>query len=466
MNLLQEIRKDEILNIINSNFENEIYLVGGAVRDYLSGKKTVDRDLIVCDEDAREFSEKLCKVIDATFVPLDEVNKIYRLVLKDKINYIDITNPVDNSLEKDLKRRDFTINSVAINLKSGEIVDLNNGISDFNNKQINLIAKENLEDDPLRMLRAFRFQANLGFEISKEIKDFVENNAHLIHKTAKERINYELMKLFAGSYSDIALLNMGKLLEEIFPVVKELKQVPPNSHHHLDLFHHSIETVKQIQYLYNNSGDPVKSHLDSADFGGFSRLAHLKLAGFLHDIGKFSTWKIIDGRHRFIKHDDVGSKMSVKLLKDLCFSNKQIDYIAPMIKNHIYPSSIISAPEVNEKIMMRFVRKMDTNSIDNIIIAMADRLSARGPEITEEIIDKNIGGLSDLLDFYLDKKDTLEPLPILLDGNDVMQILSIKPSPKLGYIMNELHEAQISGDVTTKEDAIKFVKHANLSCKE
>ena len=314
MNLQQEIRKDEILNIINSNFNNEIYLVGGAVRDYLSGKITYDRDLIISDEDAEVFSQKLCKVLDATFVPLDEINKIYRLVLKDKINYIDITNPIENSLEKDLKRRDFTINSIAISIKTGEVIDINNGIKDFNNRQINLISKDNLEDDPLRMLRAFRFQAHLGFELSDEIKDFVDNNAQLIHKSAKERINYELMKLFAGSYSDTALLNMGKLLEEILPIVKELKQVPPNSHHHLDLFNHSIETVKQIQYLYKNSGTLVKEHLDSIDFGGFSRLTHLKLAGFLHDIGKFSTWKIIDGRHRFIKHDDVGSKMSVNKL--------------------------------------------------------------------------------------------------------------------------------------------------------
>ena len=137
-----------------------------------------------------------------------------------------------------------------------------------------------------------------------------------------------------------------------------------------------------------------------------------------------------------------------------------------MIKNHIYPSSVISAPDVSEKVMMRFVRKMDTNSIDNIIIAMADRLSARGPEITEEIIDKNIGGLSELLDFYLDKKDTLEPLPVLLNGNEVMELLNIKPSKKLGEIMSELHEAQISGDILTKDDAIKFVKQFDLACKD
>lgn len=457
MNLLDSIKHDDILNIIKKVSQNEIYLVGGAIRDYLSSNKTFDRDLIVCNEDAKIFSERLASTLDATLVSLDEINKIYRLVLKDKLNYIDITNPIDNSIEKDLYRRDFTINAIAINIRDYKIIDLFNGIEDYENHKIKLISEQNMYDDPLRMLRAFRFCSTLGFDLDKKILEFTDTNHKLIKKCAKERIIQELMKLFSGQNSHNALIKMDKLLEEIFPVVKELKQVPPNAHHHLDLFNHSIETVKQISYLYQNSSVEIKNHLDSIDFGGFSRLAHLKLAGFLHDIGKFSTWQIIDGKHRFIKHDDIGAKMSAKILKDMSFSNKQIEYVSLMIKNHMYPSSVISSPELNEKIMMRFVRKMEDNAIDNIIIAMADRLSARGPEITEEIVDNNIRGLSELLDFYLDKKSTLTPLPKLLDGKEIMQILNISQSPKLGKIINELKEAQISGDVTTKNDAINFI---------
>ena len=98
MNLLQQIISDDILNKIRTEFSNEIYLVGGAVRDFVLGKANYDRDLIVCDEDAKQFSIKLAEFLDATFVPLDEVNKIYRLVMKDKQNYLDVTNPLDNSL--------------------------------------------------------------------------------------------------------------------------------------------------------------------------------------------------------------------------------------------------------------------------------------------------------------------------------------------------------------------------------
>ena len=458
--IIEKIKSDEILSKIIEKFDNEIFLVGGTVRDYYMGLESTDRDIIVMDEDARKFALKLSDLFDATFVPLDEENRIYRLVLPDKINYIDVTNPAGDSIEKDLMRRDLTINAIAVNIRTGDVIDISGGVTDIKNNCINYVNELNFVDDPLRLLRVYRFQALYGFQLAPETINAVCKYSDLIHKPAVERINYEILKLFSGEYAHIALENMNKtwLLEEIFPFVKELKQVPPNSHHHLDLFHHSIETVMQIQNLYNESSDVVKEHLNAIDFGGFSRLAHLKLAGFMHDIGKFSTWTIDEGKHRFIKHDDVGAKMSVKILKDLHFSNKQIDYISSMIKYHIYPSHVMTSVQITEKIMMRYVRKMDTNSIDAVILAQADRLSARGPEITDEIVERNITSLNMLLRFYLEARETLKPLPKLLDGNDVMKILNIKPSKKLGEIMEALHEAQISGDVTTKDHAVEFVK--------
>ena len=464
MNLLQQIISDDILNKIKTEFPNEVYLVGGAVRDFILGKKNFDRDLLVCDEDAKSFSLKLADYFGATLVTLDEQNKIYRLVMPDKLNYLDITNPLANSLLTDLQRRDLTINAIAVNINTGEVVDPHQGVSDLQNKIINYIHEKNFTDDPLRLLRVFRFQANLGFSLPQELCDVVKKYKHLISKPAVERKIYEIVKLFAGEFAHLALLKMDEcgLLELIFPVINELKQVPPNSHHHLDLFNHSIETVRQVTAIYNSLSEQLKEHLDTVDFGGFSRIAHLRLAGFLHDIGKFSTWSIIDGRHRFIKHDDVGSKLAHDLLKSMNFSNKQTEYISLMIKYHIYPSNVMSADDVNEKIMMRFVRRMDRNSIDNIVLAMADRLSARGPEITDEIVNKNISSLTRLLNFYLDKKETLKPLPKLLSGNEIMSILNITPSPVLGNIVNALYDAQLNGDVTCRDEAIIFIKNLKI----
>lgn len=459
--LTNSIKNDDLLNNLASFFPNKIYLVGGAVRDALLGKMSPDRDLIVVDEDAREFSLKVAEFFDGVFIPLDEENKIYRVVLADKVNYFDITNPVECSLEKDILRRDLTINAVAVDIRSGEVYDICGGCADIEKGIIRGISEENFTDDPLRILRVFRFYSILGFDIDSGLFDIVKKYSKLIAKPAKERVLYELMKLFSGKYAHNALLKMDEcgILQELFPFVEELKKVPPNTHHHLDLFNHSVETVRQVGILYENSSNEVKVHLEKVDFGGFSRIVHLRLACFLHDIGKFSTWTIEeDGRHRFIGHDEVGAILAVPYLKKMTFSNKQIDYIKYIIKKHMYPTAVVSAPEINEKIMMRYVRKSEDNAIDNILIAQADRLSARGPEITDEIVNENISSLNSLLKFYLDVRDSLKPLPKLLDGNEVMQILNLKPSRRLGEILEALKEAQISGEVNTKNEAINFIK--------
>ncbi len=465
----EKIKTDNILSKIAKAFpNNKIYIVGGTVRDFIMNKESSDRDIIVEGINAKNFAEDLLNLFDATLVPLDEINNIYRLVLKNSEDIhnpymIDVTNPIEGSLERDLMRRDLTINAIAVEIHSGFVTDMFGGISDIKTGTLNYIEEINFVDDPLRLLRVYRFQAATDFKLSGDLIHIICKYTDLIAKPARERILYELMKLFNGEYTATALTNMNKtwLLEEIFPVVKELKQIPPNTHHHLGLLEHSIETVNQVQLLYNEADDRVKDHLNKCDFGGFSRLAHLKLAAFLHDIGKFSTWTIEKetGRHRFLKHDDVGSKMSKKILKYLSCSNKQIEYVSTMIKNHIYPSALMSDPEVNEKAMMRYLRKMEDNVIDNIILAMADRLSARGEAVSDEMVEKNIANLNKLLNFYFDKINELEPLPKLLDGNEVMGILKIKQSPKLGNILSALHEAQLDGDVNTKDEAIKFVKN-------
>lgn len=465
--LIEKVKNDEIIKFIIKHAQKisekaEIYLVGGAIRDFCINKENFDKDIIFDKANAEVFAKSLAKELDASFIFLDEENKIYRIVLQDKINIIDIAEPIGKNIEEDLKRRDLTINSVAVNLKSFEILDINKGLKDLEDKKIRHISEQNFVDDPLRLLRAYRLEAMLGFDVDEELTRIIKKHAQKINQPAIERINYELLKFFGGDFAAKTLINMDKtgLLEQFLPITKELKKVPPNLHHHLDLFEHSIEVVNQIQKIYEKSPSSVKEHLQKVDFGGNTRLSHLKLAGFLHDIGKPQTWTIEEGtgKHRFIKHDDIGSKMGIKLLKSAKFSKKQIDYIAKMIKYHIYPSHLVSCGEVSDKVYMRFIRKMEDEVIDIIILAMADRLSARGPEITDEIVKKNIDNLQALLDFYLNVKDSLEPLPKLLSGEEIMEILNIKPSKELGKIIKEIQEAQISGDITTREEALKHIE--------
>lgn len=460
--IIKKINDDEIINLIKKHAGNaEIYLVGGAIRDFYLSCENFDKDIVVNSRDAEKFARNLAKSLSATFILLDDENKIYRLITKDKLNCIDVASLMGETIEDDLKRRDLTINALAVNLKTLELIDVVGGIDDLKEKKIKHICEQNFVEDPVRLLRVYRFQATLGFDVVSDLSKIIEKHAAKIKNVAVERVNYELLKLFSGKFSADSLLQMDKagLLKQILPIAEELKDVPPNLHHHLDLFFHSVEVVKQIQEIYEKSCPEVQNHLQSVDFGGMTRLAHLKLAGFLHDIGKPSTWTIEEdtGKHRFIKHDDIGSKMGAKILKAAKFSKKQTEYITKMIKYHIYPSHVVCAPDMTEKIYMRFVRKMGNDAVDIITLAMADRLSARGVEITDEIVEKNIGNLKLLLDFYLNIKDNLEPLPKLLSGEEIMEILNLKPSVELGEIIKTLKEAQLAGDIVTKEDALAFI---------
>lgn len=431
---------DNVLKSAKDIFKNyEVYIVGGYLRDFfIEGKISNDRDL-VCINNAYDLAGEMAEKIKGTFIELDSENKIYRVVLKDKINYFDISQALNNSLEEDIKRRDFTINSMFYDLNKNKLIDLTSAKSDIDNKIIRAYNFNNLIDDPLRLLRMYRFLSKTGFKIEKELNLFVSQNFNLINNVAKERINYEIIKIFEGKYTAETLLKMleDNTLETIFPFVKEIKKVPSNSHHHLDLIHHSIETVRLIE-----TDNPI-----------------LKIAAFYHDIGKPKTWTIEPfGRHRFIGHDIVGSRIAKDELKNLKFSNKQIEYITKMIKYHIYPASLINCEDAN-KAFARFVKKLNKDALDVISLSKADRLSAQGKAVSREMTEKALNHLENLKNYYIKVQSIIESPKSFVDGNEIMKVLNIKPSKKVGEILDAIKELQLSGMILTKQDAIDYIKN-------
>jgi tRNA nucleotidyltransferase/poly(A) polymerase len=311
-------------------------------------------------------------------------------------------------------------------------------------------------------LRVFRFVAKYDFDIDDSILNFVKENINLIKTPSKERINTELMKLFESKYSVKALTQMDKigLLDVIFPVMKEVKKIPPNTHHHLCLQEHLFETVNQIQKNYEQFSPTRKKILESKELSVYTRLAFLKFAGFMHDIGKPDTWTIDEktGRHRFITHDDVGSKKIVPIMQDLKFSKKQISYVQKMIKFHIYPSALIKDFDVSEKAICKFYRKMYPYCEDIILLSMADRLSAMGKDVTVEMIVNNLAKLSVLLEKCAQFNDKeVAPKPFL-NGNEIMALSGMQQSKELGMLIKDLYNMQLEKEITTKEEAIEYVK--------
>ena len=149
--------------------------------------------------------------------------------------------------------------------------------------------------------------------------------------------------------------------------------------------------------------------------------------------------------------------MAKPILRRLKFGNAQISYVMKLIKHHIYPSQLIKS-DTSDKAINRMYRRLDNETIDVILLAEADRLSARGVEITQDVVDNNISGLKKLLKGYQEFKKNQKPVEKLLSGTEIMEIFGVKQSPKLGELINSLKEAQLDGDVVTKDDARESIK--------
>lgn len=435
--------QDSLIEKIKPYIKNyDSYLVGGYLRDLLSGEISPDRDIAIKCDNLAKLTKKIADELNGSFVELDPVNEIYRVVFGN--DYIDFAKLLNNNLIDDIKRRDFTINAITYDINNEKFVDITGGKKDFEEKIIRTYKISNLSDDPLRTLRAIRFQAKLGFRIDDEIINFIKENNSLILNVAPERIHQELIKTFEGKFLIDALFSMDEtgLLDVIFPFFKDIKKIPSNSHHHLDLFHHLIETTGNIRI----------------------NKPELKLAAFIHDLAKPDCWTIEKdtGRHRFIGHDELGAKKVVPFLKKLKFSNKEIEYISKMVQFHIYPSALMKDENVTERAIIRFIRKIGDDTLDLLELARADRLSARGPAVSDEMVQVNLSNLEKLKEKYFEISPKLKEMPKLVDGNEIMQILNLKPSPKLKEIIDEIKELQLEGKINTKEDAINFLKNYKL----
>ena len=435
--------QDSLIEKIKPYIKNyDSYLVGGYLRDLLSGEISPDRDIAIKCDNLAKLTKKIADELNGSFVELDPVNEIYRVVFGN--DYIDFAKLLNNNLDDDIKRRDFTINAITYDINNEKFVDITGGKKDFEEKIIRTYKISNLSDDPLRTLRAIRFQAKFGFRIDDEIVNFIKENNSLILNVAPERVHQELMKTFEGKFLIQALFSMDEtgLLDVIFPFFADIKKIPSNSHHHLDLFHHLIETTKNIRI----------------------NKPELKLAAFIHDLAKPDCWTIEaeTGRHRFIGHDELGAKKVVPYLKKLKFSNKQIEYISKMIQFHIYPSALMKDENVTERAIIRFIRKIGNDTLDLLELARADRLSAKGPAVTDDMVQVNLLNLEKLKEKYFEISPKLKEMPKLIDGNEIMEILNLKPSPKLKEIIDEIKELQLEGKINNKEDAINFLRNYKL----
>jgi len=437
----------EIPSIIRSISENltehgfEAYVVGGPVRDFLMSKTPKDWDMTT---DAK--AEEIQKIFPHSFYNnnfgtvtvvnddiLDESLKTVEITTyRTETGYSDKRHPdkveFTPNLEEDLKRRDFTINAMALGM-NGQIVDLFKGREDLEGKLIRAVGNpdERFGEDALRMLRAIRFAVQLGFDIEKDTFDSIRRNAQNMQEISQERIRDEFVKIVLSDTpgKGIELLRESGLLRFVIGELEAGIGVAQNRHHIYTIYEHLIKTLEACP----------------------SKKLEVRLAALFHDIAKPQT-KAGEGQDStFYNHDYVGAKITEKILRRLRFPSKTIEKTVLLVKNHMF---YYNTGEVSEAGVRRLIARVGKENLKDLIdLRIADRIGSGTPKGKPYKLRH--------LEYLVEKvsKDPISPKMLKIDGQDIMKLLDIGPGPKVGAILKVLLAEIIEDPAKNTEDYLQ-----------
>jgi len=471
------------------------YIVGGFLRDWLLERETADID-IATEANAFEISPRLAGILNGSYVPLDEANRIARVVVKDAAApkghwQIDISS-YSGSIEDDLGRRDFSINAMAIPLNDvtllktdGEvaIVDPFGGIADLKKGLIRATGDDVFKDDPLRLLRAVRLAAELELKIDAATERLIKSQAGLISGVAAERSREELGRLLELPASSWLWLYMDELglLTALIPELEPLRGVEQPREHTWDVLNHSLKSMAALDFILRQAEWPYTAKEVIEDIpwseelagyftsrvNGLSLAALTRLAALLHDIAKPQTRVVTEeGRVRFFGHASEGATQAEATLKRLRFSRKQIELTTAMVRAHLRPVQIGHPGQMpSEKATYRYFRDLGQAAIATLFLSLADHLATRGPELEVENWWQHAGVVKFVLNQHNMQQKRVAP-PKLLSGDDIIKHLDLRPGPLVGRLLEAVREAQASGEIANRKEALALAAEVLRSPKE
>ena len=378
-----------------NNLPTSAYLVGGSVRDALLQRYKIPVDLdFVLPEKAIATAQKMAKLYQAGFVILDREREIARVVFPQ--GTLDLALQEGGSLETDLKRRDFTINAIAYNIHSQQLVDPLGGLADLQQGILRMVSPANLEDDPLRLLRAFRQAAQLNFTIEDKTRKAIKERAFLLKTIAAERVQAELNYIFTAPRGNkwlVGAIECG-LLQFWLPNINQ-------------------EKIEQL--------DPVKDALE------FCLNSGLKLAN-LSILAKLAT--LVTSEPTLAETELTKLKYSRAQIKAVTKTVKHLPQLQAMNNMMSLRSQYFWFLEVKDVFPLLIVRAIATGVAEDIFNPLIER--------------------------YLDPTDQVAHPQPLVTGHDLIQGLNLKPSPVIGKLLTEIQIAQIESKITTPQQAIDF----------
>lgn len=462
-----------------------IYLVGGTVRDAIMGRPVHDVDLAVA-AGAIPLTFRLARALGASAFALDAERDVGRILVKDEGITLDIARFRGPDLETDLLGRDFTINAMALPAAGQsieEIIDLHGGLSDLQAGFIRAIHPRSIDDDPIRGLRAARFAAQLGFRMTDETAAAARDVAQrLLDQTSAERLRDELSRMLTcgAPHRALSLLHQLGLLPVVLPSVAALDGVAQSPPHHEDVLQHTLSVLRylaQIEALLDGATHDadwtaaidglvapfrteLREHLTSEVDGGVEGRLLLLWGALLHDVGKRDTQTVDStGRIRFLNHDEVGAQMASRILHDLSFSNEAVRRVKTIVAGHMRPLYLATERHLpSRRTIYRYFRALRGAGLDVGLLALADHLATYDGIGDEEEWSTLLAVIAALYGTYFDDHDQTVAPTRLLDGISIMALLDAPPGHEIGRLLRLLEEAQAAGEITTREQAVTFVR--------
>ncbi|AAC07883.1 HDIG domain-containing metalloprotein [Aquifex aeolicus] len=474
--------------------EHYCFIVGGWVRDRILGEPVgynIDVDFLTT-ADPVELAKNFAKRIGGHFFVFEKRGfLIKRPTIASVVLHLppyryrfDFSPLKGKDLEKalieDLKERDFTANAIAVNLddvlsigaKQTIVYDPTGGIKDLEQGLLRPVSIENLKRDPVRVLRGFRIAIEKNLQLTEDFYEFVKEDPRIVLKSAVERITHELFKIMKEKTAHKVIRELYEygVLEAIIPEIGRLREVKDQGEHHIyPLDEHTLKTLEYLEQVIEDRAKYLSAELlenfgKKRVLGEFTDVELLKWGALFHDIGKPQTFAVREGKVTFYEHDKVGAQIVREIGERLRWGDEATEFVAKLVRHHLRPFFLREAfkkGELKRRGMANFWRECGDIAPHLFLLSIADAM-ASGDE--EEDIKALMETIAELESFNRNemKEEIQKPL---LNGDEIMEILGIKPGKIVGILKKALLEAQIDGKVETKEEAIEFIKRSTKNLK-
>lgn len=461
----------ELLSFLEKKKFEEVWLVGGAVRDLLLGKETLeDLDLAV-PQSPVPAGILFARQHHQGFVVLDEERAVLRLVHSDEdgVVTLDLNRFKGPDIEADLRARDFTMNALAVRLRSNDlqkplpVFDCLDGVTHLEQRELHACSENSFRDDPLRLLRAFRFVSRLDGVLAPALVTLIKQDAEHLVGVSGERVRDELFKILSvpDSVRWVRELDGTGLLKHVLPELEATRGVTQNEWHHLDVFDHSLASLETFEELVRGGltfpgGDSLGRFLKEGTTGGRTYLQLYKLLCLIHDLAKVPCrQEESTGRVIFHGHEMTGAGMAETIAERLRLSNHEKEVLMRGVKNHMRPGVIVQQG-ISERRLFRYFSETGREGVAIALFSLADRLAARGSGQAEDLPEFQTGILSIIAEFFR-QMEFRRPAP-LISGGDLIRELQLQPGPRFREILEKVAEAQFLKQISTRAEALDLAR--------